>query len=104
MLLTLGTSYMTVTLFVGRLHDLDRTGWWAVLLMGLLTPLQFRGANFDLPKEIALPIVVAVYTGIFSAIYLGLYRGTRGPNRFGSDPLGSDVSHINAQASTRSDI
>jgi uncharacterized membrane protein YhaH (DUF805 family) len=102
--LSLGASYLMVSLFVGRLHDLDRTGWWAVLLSALLAPLGLRGANFDLPKEFALPILVATCAGVFSTVYLGLYRGTRGPNRFGPDPLGSDVSHVNGQASTRSDI
>jgi uncharacterized membrane protein YhaH (DUF805 family) len=48
---------------VRRLHDLDRSGWW--ILLGLI------------------PLV-----GIIILIVWYCQRGTNGPNRFGSDPLG----------------
>ena len=44
-----------------RLHDLDRTAWWLLLL---LTGI-----------------------GIILLIIWDCMRGTRGPNRFGPDPL-----------------
>jgi uncharacterized membrane protein YhaH (DUF805 family) len=46
---------------VRRLHDLDRTGWWLLLV--------FTGI------------------GIFVLIYWDCVKGTDGSNRFGSDPL-----------------
>jgi uncharacterized membrane protein YhaH (DUF805 family) len=91
---------------VRRLHDLNRSGWWygALIILGL-----FLGA-------LAVPVFIRVgmnhqqglddMTGINSGIFLligvlglieaifGLVllvwfclRGTRGPNRFGPDPL-----------------
>jgi uncharacterized membrane protein YhaH (DUF805 family) len=48
---------------VRRLHDLDRTGWWLLLI--------FTGI------------------GIFVLLYWDCVKGTDGPNRFGPDPLGA---------------
>ena len=46
---------------VRRLHDLDRTGWWLLLLFTVI--------------------------GIILLIIWDCMRGTSGPNRFGPDPL-----------------
>src|SRR5437879_1944839 len=48
---------------VRRLHDIDRSGWW--LLLGFI------------------PIVGAIILIVWAC-----KRGTKGPNRFGPDPLG----------------
>jgi uncharacterized membrane protein YhaH (DUF805 family) len=88
MLLNLPAAYIGVSLLVSRLHDLDWSGWWAVLLMALLSPLGVAGFKREVPKEVALPMVIAVFAGLFFGVYLGFTRGTRGPNRFGPDPVG----------------
>ena len=49
-------------LIIRRLHDLNRSGWWCVGMM--------------------IPVVNIVF-----AIYLVLFAGTNGPNRYGPDPL-----------------
>jgi uncharacterized membrane protein YhaH (DUF805 family) len=46
---------------VRRLHDLDRTGWWLLLVFTVI--------------------------GIFVLLYWDCVKGTDGPNRFGPDPL-----------------
>jgi len=46
---------------VRRLHDINRSGWWMLI--------QFTG--------VGIPLLV-----IFQ-----LWRGKKGPNRFGPDPL-----------------
>ncbi len=46
---------------VRRLHDADRSGWWALLLL--------------------LPVI-----GLIALIVIGLTRGTAGENRFGPAP------------------
>ena len=50
-----------IALSVRRLHDIDRTGWW-------------------------LLIVIIPYLGSFALFILSLLDGTAGPNRFGEDP------------------
>src|SRR4051812_19797878 len=51
----------SIAVAIRRLHDIDRTGWWLLL---------------------ALTII-----GIFVLLFWACVRGTRGPNRFGPDPL-----------------
>ena len=44
-----------------RLHDIDRSGWWMLILL--------------------LPLIGAIVMFVFMCL-----RGTPGPNRFGQDP------------------
>lgn len=53
----------TLAVTVRRLHDTDRTGWWA--LLGIL-PL-----------------------GVIALLILQAFEGTKGSNRFGPDPKGN---------------
>ena len=60
---SLGLLLPGLAVSVRRLHDLDRTGWWLLLLL----------------------------TGIGAIVLLIFYcmKGTDGPNSFGPDPLAS---------------
>ncbi len=51
-----------VAVSVRRLHDIDRTGWWLLIVFTVI--------------------------GIFVLLYWDCVKGTTGPNRFGDDPLG----------------
>jgi uncharacterized membrane protein YhaH (DUF805 family) len=51
--------WVSICIAVKRLHDIEASGWYAILLF-------------------LIPI---------AAIVVGCLRGTVGPNRFGSDPL-----------------
>jgi uncharacterized membrane protein YhaH (DUF805 family) len=51
---------------VRRLHDTDRSGWWLLIAL--------------------LPLIGLIVLIVFFCI-----RGTPGPNRFGPDPLASDL-------------
>ena len=50
-----------IVVFIGRLHDFNRSGWWYLLLF--------------------IPIF-----GALVAIVVGLMPGTKGPNKYGPDP------------------
>lgn len=50
--------------WVRRLHDTDRSGWWVLLAF--------------------IPLIGLIVLIVFAAT-----EGTRGPNRFGDDPLGN---------------
>lgn len=92
-----------------RLHDRGWSGWWALLPL----PFQVAGAamaplmlaNFTMPSLTAKgPIAplpfnpqlmmlsmfnsLAFYGALGFLIFLLVTEGTRGPNRFGDDPLG----------------
>lgn len=55
----------TVAVIVRRLHDQDRTGWWALIML--------------------IPIV-----GILVLLYFMLQNSTEGSNRFGNSPKEND--------------
>ena len=65
----LGSIIPLIAVTVRRLHDVDKSGWFFLLSL--------------------IPIVN------FYILYLTIIKGTDGPNRFGSDPLGSDASVFN---------
>lgn len=55
--------YLAIALYAKRWHDRDKSGWWTlIILVPLLGP-------------------------IWILVELGILEGTRGPNRFGPDPL-----------------
>ncbi len=64
-LVDLGLLLPSLAVQVRRLHDLDRSGWW--LLIGFI------------------PLV-----GVIVLLVWFCTRGTRGPNRFGPDPLAGE--------------
>jgi uncharacterized membrane protein YhaH (DUF805 family) len=54
----------TLAVSIRRLHDLDRSGWWFLLVL--------------------IPIIGGIWLFVWFCM-----RGTIGPNRFGPDPLGA---------------
>ncbi len=72
---------------VKRLHDRDKSGWWILLFWfgpglsgGSNTAMADSGANWVLS-------LIGLGIAIWGFVELGCLRGTRGPNRFGPDPL-----------------
>jgi len=61
---TLATLLPSLAVGARRLHDVDRTGWWLLLWL--------------------VPVL-----GWLILLWWTVQPGTRGPNRFGPDPLGS---------------
>lgn len=57
------TTIMSVALMVKRCHDRNKSGWWSLLSL--------------------VPLVGFIWL----IVDLGVMEGTRGPNRFGPDPL-----------------
>lgn len=58
----LPVSVLSVMCAIRRLHDLNRSGWFVILAL--------------------IPLI-----NVFFEIYLLCFRGTQGPNKYGSDPL-----------------
>lgn len=86
---------------VRRLHDLNRSGWWALLAHGatillilVLVVFQWLLVSYGrvdwLPvyNEMAVTIITGFMIGLnafcFAALFL--WPGTRGPNKYGPDP------------------
>lgn len=62
LIFALGTFIPSLAVAIRRLHDTDRSGWWMLLCF--------------------LPLIGGIVLLVFM-----IQSGTRGPNRFGPDPL-----------------
>jgi len=72
---------------VKRLHDRDKSGWW--ILIFYVTPLLLDGiAEWIEGWPVGVLRLANLAISVWALIELGIRRGTRGPNRFGDDPLG----------------
>jgi uncharacterized membrane protein YhaH (DUF805 family) len=84
--------YPYAALMVKRLHDRDRPGILAAvvlgpsLLVGITDALGITGGpNWNTLDYLLNGLVLLV--SIWAIVELGFLRGTRGPNRYGPDPL-----------------
>jgi len=66
----------TLAVSIRRLHDLDRSGWWFLLVF--------------------LPLIGGIWLLVWFCM-----RGTVGPNRFGPDPLGAAALGPSSSVSPR---
>jgi uncharacterized membrane protein YhaH (DUF805 family) len=75
---------------VKRLHDRNKSGWWIILffvvpwLSGPVASVADKNGSDTAGLIVALVGLVFLIWGF---IVLAILRGTRGPNRFGPDPL-----------------
>lgn len=100
-LISLALFLPGLAVFVRRMHDIDRTGWWVLLtfLPGLIMAmLAYRAMSGMDPTAgtagtVTAPtgpsLLAAIVTLVIGIVLLiwSLTRGTPGPNRFGPDPL-----------------
>jgi uncharacterized membrane protein YhaH (DUF805 family) len=78
----------SLSLAVRRLHDRDKSGWWVLVFFVLPSILQGMGGQTG---DAAYVLQLAAFAiSIWALVELGFLRGTVGPNRFGSDPLGAE--------------
>jgi uncharacterized membrane protein YhaH (DUF805 family) len=71
---------------VRRLHDRARTGWWILAFYGTPTLIAAIGGKSGHPDVLGLFSLASVVLSVWGLVWLGLLRGTVGPNRFGPDP------------------
>lgn len=82
----------SIAVGVRRLHDIDRSGWWLMLGYGpWLLSLAFTFAQSETLAQI-LNFVSMI--GFLVLLVFAVMPGTRGPNRFGLDPKGEDLSQV----------
>ena len=72
-----------LALCVKRLHDLSLSGWWIVAIW-ILSAVAYQFATYL--AGLAVPGYVVPLVDFLVFVVLGVFPGTRGPNRFGDDP------------------
>ena len=90
--LSLARLIPAFAVLVRRLHDVNRSGWWALPIPILLPALFFLYAMtlFDLGSEVGRQIFIGAGVLLVALAVFGISllvwtcrRGTLGPNRFG---------------------
>ena len=76
----------SISLGVRRLHDLNLSGWWMLLGSGALLRTGNTGNT-----AIDLAAAILFYIAQLFNLFLIFFRGTKGPNRFGEDPVPQPV-------------
>jgi uncharacterized membrane protein YhaH (DUF805 family) len=72
---------------IKRLHDRNRSGWWLLLFFIAPIPLDKLSDWLD-DSILALPVsALSLGLSVWCFVELFCLRGTKGANRFGSDPL-----------------
>jgi uncharacterized membrane protein YhaH (DUF805 family) len=69
-----------------RLHDRDKSAWWILVFVVLPSVISGIGQLFGAPVMFVTSLI-SFGISIWAFVELGCLRGTRGPNRFGPDPL-----------------
>jgi uncharacterized membrane protein YhaH (DUF805 family) len=86
-LMTLVFVWFFVAASIKRLHDRNRSGWWIipfVFATGIYSQFEDRLGGFWPASLIGLAVLIG---SIWGGIEMYVLKGTRGPNRFGPDPL-----------------
>jgi uncharacterized membrane protein YhaH (DUF805 family) len=93
----------SIAVAVRRLHDTNRSGWWILAplvpyLIGFIS--LFGGAATGSQSGLAaggmiglVCMLVALGLGLVLLVFMFL-EGTRGPNKYGPDPKGSDTGQV----------
>ncbi|MCY1648197.1 DUF805 domain-containing protein [Caulobacter sp. SL161] len=85
-ILTLLTVWPSYALLAKRMHDRNRSAWWALLLLGSELAGRIE-AMVGFPRSLSLTSdVVGILVLLWVFIDFGLLEGTPGDNRFGPSP------------------
>ena len=79
---------------IKRLHDRDQSGWWMLLFFFGPAVATALGHNSDSGALALVLSLVSLGISIWAFVVLGCLRGTRGPNRYGPDPLGGEIGMV----------
>lgn len=89
-----------LAVLVRRLHDTEKSGWWALIIVPS-DVLNLAGNSvasltpyFGHFSGVTLAVAVVLFIGwLFAALAVFIFtvtEGTQGPNRYGPDPYGPD--------------
>jgi uncharacterized membrane protein YhaH (DUF805 family) len=77
--------WIVLALAAKRLHDRDKSAWWLLVFYAIPAILNIVGNRLE--NEGIILYLISFCITVWAFVELGCLRGTRGPNRFGPDPL-----------------
>jgi uncharacterized membrane protein YhaH (DUF805 family) len=93
------STWCFAAMSIKRLHDRNKSGWWLALFF--IAPSLLGKLSDRLDDQTAVFIIGLVGFGLSVWCFVEIFclKGTKGPNRFGSDPLAK--GNMSAYAVTR---
>jgi uncharacterized membrane protein YhaH (DUF805 family) len=92
-LFTLVTLVPSVAVTVRRLHDINRSGWWALVFYIPFAAVWVATNGADgINRTGSWVLLIGLLIGSIFLIVVGCIQGTDGPNRFGPNPLANQLS------------
>jgi uncharacterized membrane protein YhaH (DUF805 family) len=92
--LIIALFWASFAIYVKRLHDRNKSAWWLIPYCFLPGVFQLYGESTKVPALTgtmttigAVLYGIGILIGLWVFIELYCFRGTKGPNRFGNDPL-----------------
>jgi len=83
-------------LSIKRLHDRNKSGWWMLLFFVVPSLLDKLWAWLDLPTGAFIVGLIEFGLSVWCFVEIFCLKGTKGPNRFGSDPLAKGNMSVSA--------
>jgi uncharacterized membrane protein YhaH (DUF805 family) len=90
--------FATLAIVVKRLHDRNKSGWWAIVFLVLPSIFNVIGRAGSNAGAEALFGLIAFGLSIWGFVEIGCLRGTDGTNKYGYDPLGSTAAEADVFA------
>jgi uncharacterized membrane protein YhaH (DUF805 family) len=85
---------------IKRLHDRNKSAWWMVLFFVVPSLLDKLWDWLDHPTAAFIVSAIGFGLSVWCFVEIFCLRGTRGPNRFGSDPLAKGNMSVAAVSPT----
>lgn len=101
---TIFSIVTTFTVTVRRLHDINRSGWWIIsvyLAFAVMFLIAAIGIVAGSETIISLGFILgggAAFILYIVLLVFSVLPGTKGPNRFGPDPLAASAQPVPAAA------
>lgn len=96
MFLPIVCIYIGATNLTKRLHDIDRTGYWTILWIGLFCLSSITGSMNTRQFSLALAPLIFFIGHLLFAVYITIKPGTVGPNKYGPDPTDKPAEQMDA--------
>jgi uncharacterized membrane protein YhaH (DUF805 family) len=94
------STWCFTAIAIKRLHDRNRSGWWMVLFFIAPPLLEKLWDWLDNPTAAFMVSLVGFVLSVWSFVEIFCLRGTREPNRFGSDPLARGNMRVDATSAS----
>jgi uncharacterized membrane protein YhaH (DUF805 family) len=90
------STWCFAAMSVKRLHDRNKSGWWMALFF--IVPSLLGKLSGRLDDQAAVFIISALGLGLSVWCFVEIFclKGSKGPNRFGSDPLARGNTSVGA--------